>query len=252
MKTRFPNESSDYRVARDALLRRELQLRREMESVASELRALPAGGEVPQDYTFDCVEKNGALAKVPMSGLFRGCDTLMLYHFMFPRQARDTRPGPMAGATAKLAPPEGPCPSCTALIDSWDGAMPHFEGLGGNLAIVANAPIGQVAAFAQDRGWKHIRLLSAANNSFRRDYGGEDSEGQSIAMMTVFKRWPDGAIRLHWASELINTPGDPGQDPRHLGTVEPLWTLFDLTPAGRPSADEQMDYPCGCHERQPR
>jgi predicted dithiol-disulfide oxidoreductase (DUF899 family) len=39
---------------------------------------------------------------------------------------------------------------------------------------------------------------------------------------------------------------DPGQDPRHLGTVEPLWTLFDLTPAGRPSGDEQMEYVC-CH-----
>jgi hypothetical protein len=24
--------------------------------------------------------------------------------------------------------------------------------------------------------------------------------------------------------------------------VEPLWTLFDLTPGGRPSADEQIEY----------
>jgi predicted dithiol-disulfide oxidoreductase (DUF899 family) len=53
-------------------------------------------------------------------------------------------------------------------------------------------------------------------------------------------------IRLHWASELIFAAGDPGQDPRHLGTVEPLWTLFDLTPGGRPDADEQIVYPC-CH-----
>jgi predicted dithiol-disulfide oxidoreductase (DUF899 family) len=60
--------------------------------------------------------------------------------------------------------------------------------------------------------------------------------------MTVFKRWPDGAI-CH-ASELIHAPRDPGQDPRHLGTVEPLWTLFDLTPGGRPHADEQIEYPC--------
>ena len=65
-------------------------------------------------------------------------------------------------------------------------------------------------------------------------------------MMTVFRRWPDGIVRLHWASELIHEPPDPGQDPRHLGTVEPLWTLFDLTPGGRPTGDEQMDYPC-CH-----
>jgi predicted dithiol-disulfide oxidoreductase (DUF899 family) len=31
-----------------------------------------------------------------------------------------------------------------------------------------------------------------------------------------------------------------------MGTVEPLWTLFDLTPGGRPKADEQFEYDC-CH-----
>jgi predicted dithiol-disulfide oxidoreductase (DUF899 family) len=244
MKVSFPNESSRYRAARDALLERELKLRRQMEQVAAELRALPPGGEVPEDYVFDCVGENGAQARVPMSALFRGRDTLVLYHFMFPRHAQDTRPGPVGGATGQLSLAEGPCPSCTALIDTWDGAMPHFEGLGGNLAVVARAPIEQVAAFARDRGWKHIRLLSAANNSFRRDYGGDGPDGQPISFLTVFKRWPDGVIRLHWASELIHAPSDPGQDPRHLGTVEPLWTLFDLTPGGRPTADEQMEYPC--------
>ncbi len=128
--------------------------------------------------------------------------------------------------------------------------MPHFDGLGGNLAIVARAPIAQVAAFARERGWRHIRLLSDGTSSFRRAYGGEGADGQSISMLTVFKRWPDGKIRLHWASEMLHAPSDPGQDPRHLGTVEPLWTLFDLTPAGRPSADEQIEYPCHCGDRE--
>ncbi len=59
------------------------------------------------------------------------------------------------------------CPSCTALIDMWEGGMPHFEGLGGNLWIVARAPAERVAAFARDKGWKQARLLSAAGNSFR-------------------------------------------------------------------------------------
>jgi predicted dithiol-disulfide oxidoreductase (DUF899 family) len=129
--------------------------------------------------------------------------------------------------------------------------MSHFEGLGGNLAIVAKAPIERVAAFAGDKGWKHVRLLSAANNSFRRDYGGDSPDGRPIPILTVFKRWSDGVIRLHWASELIYAPSDPGQDPRHLGTVEPLWTLFDLTPGGRPDGDEQIAYPC-CHRSDER
>jgi predicted dithiol-disulfide oxidoreductase (DUF899 family) len=157
---------------------------------------------------------------------------------------QDTRPGPTVGVTSRLPLAEGPCPSCTALIEMWEGTEPHLAGLGGNLALVAKAPIERVAAFARERGWQHIRLLSAAGNTFKRDYHGEDTEGQQTPILTVFKRWPDGAIRLHWASELLFEPAEPGQDPRHLGTVEPLWTLFDLTPGGRPRADEQIDYDC--------
>ena len=242
MPTAFPNESPQYRVARDALLQRELGLRRQMESVAAELRSLPPGGEVPENYLFDRIGDDGAVETVRMSQLFGDRDTLMLYHYMFPRHSQDTRPGPTSGATAELPLEEGPCPSCTALIDMWEGTMPHFEGLGGNLAIVARAPIDRVAAFARDKGWRHTRLLSAAHCSFRRDYGGDGPDGQPVPLMTVFKRWPNGEIRLHWASELVFAPSDPGQDMRHLGTVEPLWTLFDLTPGGRPSADEQIEY----------
>jgi hypothetical protein len=36
---------------------------------------------------------------------------------------------------------------------------------------------------------------------------------------------------------------------RHMGTVEPLWTLFDLTPGGRPNADEQIEYDCHSNGR---
>jgi predicted dithiol-disulfide oxidoreductase (DUF899 family) len=238
----FPNESPEYRAARNALLEREIDLRRQMEAVAAQLRSLPPGGAVPEDYVFDRLGDRGLRATVRMSELFEGGDTLMLYHYMFPRHSQDSRPGPTRGALADFPLQEGPCPSCTALIDMWDGTIPHFSGLGGNLAVVARAPIERVEAFARDRGWKHVRLLSAANNNFRRDYGGDDADGQPVPILTVFKRWQDGVIRLHWASELLHAPSDAGQDPRHLGTVEPLWTLFDLTPAGRPAADEQIEY----------
>jgi predicted dithiol-disulfide oxidoreductase (DUF899 family) len=244
MSSRFPNEPADYRAARDRLLAKELQLRRQMEAVAAELRSLPDGGAVPEDYVFQRMGPAGMPEEVKLSQLFRGGDTLMVYHYMFPRHSQDSRAGPAGGATAKLPLAAGPCPSCTALVDMWDGTMPHFEGLGGNLVIVARAPIEQVAAFARDKGWRNVRLLSAAGNRFRSDYGGDDAQGEPVPIMTVFKRAPDGTIRLHWASELVFEPTDPGQDMRHLGTVEPLWTLFDLTPGGRPAADEQLDYGC--------
>ncbi|HEX8217472.1 MAG TPA: DUF899 family protein [Allosphingosinicella sp.] len=244
MAIRFPNESAAYREARDALLRSEVALRRQMEAVAEELRALPPGGEVPEDYVFDRIGADGRVETATLSGLFGSGDTLMLYHAMFPRHSKDDRPGPAQGVFADAPLRDGPCPSCTALIDMWEGTMPHFVGLGGNLAIVARAPIGQVAAFARDHGWTHARLLSASGNSFRRDYGGDGPDGEPVPIMTVFRRDANGTIRLHWASELVFEPTEPGQDMRHLGTVEPLWTLFDLTPGGRPAADEQFDYQC--------
>lgn len=130
MSMSFPNETSKYRAARKALLASEIALRRQMEAVAEQLRALPPGREVPEDYLFDAVGEGAASTVIRMSELFRGGDTLMVYHYMFPRHSSDARAGPPSGAMANVPLTEGPCPSCTALIDMWDGTMPHFEGLG--------------------------------------------------------------------------------------------------------------------------
>src|SRR5215212_7778707 len=36
---------------------------------------------------------------------------------------------------------------------------------------------------------------------------------------------------------------EPSRDPRHVGTLEPLWNLLDLTPEGRPTdCDVQLSY----------
>ena len=119
MDVTFPNESSEYRTACTKLLQREVALRREMEAVAAEIRALPPSGAVPEDYEFDHIDAHGAPAKVRLSELFRsGTDTLILYHYMFPRHRSDKRRGPSSGPIARLPLEEGPCPSCTALLDN--------------------------------------------------------------------------------------------------------------------------------------
>src|SRR5262245_41354351 len=114
MGVTFPNETAGYRDAGAALLKREVALRRGVEAVGTLLRALPPGGEVPEDYSFDCIGADSATSTVRLSELFRGGDTLMLYHYMFPRHAEDKRPGPTTGSIAQGPLAEGPCPSCTA------------------------------------------------------------------------------------------------------------------------------------------
>jgi predicted dithiol-disulfide oxidoreductase (DUF899 family) len=238
----FPGESPEYRAARDRLLEQELELRRAMEAVAVARRELPPGGIVPQDYVFEGAGAADAPTGVRLSELFApGLDSLAIYSFMFPRDPGDQRPGPATGQTALLPLQEGPCPSCVALLDQLDGAAEHAsQHL--NLAVVAKSPLPRILAFAEERGWQRLRLLSSAANTYNRDYLAETADGAQRPMLTVFHR-EDDVIRHFWSSELFYAPPDPGQDPRHVGTLEPVWNLFDLTPEGRPPDwDEQLSY----------
>ncbi len=242
MTVRFPGESAEYRAARDRLLNQEIELRRAMEAVAAARRQLPPGGVVPEDYVFRGRGADGTPTDVRLSELFApGKDSLVIYSFMFPRDPNDDRPGPRTGETAVLPLAESPCPSCTALIDQLDGAAEHAT-QHINLAIVAKAPIDRILTFAKERGWRRLRMLSSAANTYNRDYLAETSDRSQRTMLNVFHRDGD-TIRHFWGSELFYAPTDPGQDPRHVGTLEPVWNLFDLTPEGRPTEwDEQLSY----------
>jgi predicted dithiol-disulfide oxidoreductase (DUF899 family) len=210
---RFPNESDEYRAARDALLQEEIELRRQGEAVAEQRRSLPLGGEVPTDYAFD-----GAEGTVHLSELFEnGKDTLFLYNHMF-------IPGEQG------LPLEGACPACTSIIDAVDGEAPHIVQRV-NLAVVAKAPLEQFQEHARTRGWRNVRLLSSANTTYNTDYNGESERGQN-PIATVFVR-RDGVIRHFWSSELFDAPTEPGIHPRHVDFMWPVWSVFDCTPEGR-------------------
>jgi predicted dithiol-disulfide oxidoreductase (DUF899 family) len=242
MSITFPGESAAYRAARDRLLGQEIELRRAREAVAAARRALPPGGPVPEDYVFVGRGADGAPTDVRLSELFApGRDTLAIYSFMFPRDPGDDRPGPDEGESALLPLAEGPCPSCVALLDQLDGAVEHLTPRM-NFAVVAKAPLERVLTFARERGWRRLRLLSSGGNAYNRDYLAETETGDQRPMLNVFHREGD-AIRHFWGSELFYAPTDPDQDPRHVGTLEPVWNLFDLTPEGRAvDWDEQLRY----------
>src|SRR5215211_4502091 len=165
MSLAFPGESAEYRAARERLLEQEIELRRTMEALAAARRELPRGGPVPDDYVFQGEGADGAPTEVRLSELFEpGKDSLVIYSFMFPRDPGDERPGPDSGQTALLPLAESPCPSCVALLDQLEGAAEHAAQRV-NLAVVAKAPLPRLLAFAEERGWRALRLLSAAANS---------------------------------------------------------------------------------------
>ena len=207
--TRFPEESPKYRAARDKLLTEEIKLRRQIEAVAAARRKLPLGGAVTKNYVFD--ELSG---QPHLSELFGdGKATLLVYSYMF---------GPQMPA---------PCTSCTSILDSLDGAAPHVTQRA-NLVVVAKSPIERIAKFAGARGWRHLRLLSSANNTYNRDYHGETDTGAQLPTMNVFRK-RNGRIYHTYSTELLFAPKDRGQDGRHVDLIWPLWNLLDLTPEGR-------------------
>jgi predicted dithiol-disulfide oxidoreductase (DUF899 family) len=210
----FPAETLSYRRARNALLAAEMKLRRQSEAVAAMRRALPAGGLVRTNYVFSAASDSANIGQVRMSELFApGKNTLVIYSFMF---------GSMM---------ERPCPSCTSILDALEGNAQHINQRM-NLAVVAKSPLSRVLAFARERGWRRLRLLSSINNSYNRDYLAETDDGRQMPMLNVFVKRGD-EIRHFWGSEMLYAPWDKGQEPRHVDFMWPLWNIFDMTPDGR-------------------
>ena len=233
----FPNETSEYRSARNALLAGEIALRKQIEALAALRRALPQGGEVPEEYVFERLDKNLRPEKIRMSELFGQHQTLILYSFMY-------------GPERDL-----PCPMCTHLLDSVNGAASHVAQRAA-LYAVAKSPIARLVAWARARGWAHLNFLSTAGNSYDADYFGDTSklpdpilqawgvkkgEVRDETMFNVFKL-DDGRVRHFWGSELTWAPMEPGQHHRSGDAANALWGLLDMTPEGRGEFIPKLHY----------
>ena len=129
---RYPDESADYRKARDALLAEEIELRRHIERVAEMRRQLPPGGAVTRDYRFE-----GEHGPVGFADLFGDKETLVAYSYMFgPRRER-------------------PCPMCTSLMSAWEGEARDIEQRVA-FAMIARSPINRLIAFKKERRWRNL------------------------------------------------------------------------------------------------
>jgi predicted dithiol-disulfide oxidoreductase (DUF899 family) len=205
---RIPNESAEYRAARTALLAEEIELRRHIERVAAQRRALPPGSPVIGDYRFE-----GENGPTDFAGLLGKKETLVIYSYMF---------GPER---------ERPCPMCTNTLGSWEGNAADI-GERVSLAVVARSPAERLTAWKRERGWRNLRLFSDLNGAYSRDYFGILPNGSEIPALNVFTR-RDGTVRHFWSGEMTGSTADPGQDPRGAPDPAALWMVLDCTPEGR-------------------
>lgn len=206
----YPGDSADYRRARTALLAEEIELRRHIERVAAQRRALPLGGALQRDYRFN--DERGA--ELGLADLFGLHDTLITYFWMYgPERPR-------------------PCPMCTALLGSLDiPARDLAQRVA--LAVIGRSPVARQLAFARERGWRHLKFYESIGDDYARDYRGLAPDGSEWPALDVWVK-RDGVVHHFWAGELGGTE-DAGQDARGAPDPTPLWNLLDLTPAGRGS-----------------
>lgn len=203
---RYPNESSDYRSARDALLAEEKALVEKVKAVAEQRRKLPPGGRIKEDYTFKWATDEHLGKEVKVSELFGDKDTLLIYSFMY---------GPGW---------DNPCPSCTSLVDGFDRTTYQVTRNAAFVAI-AKAPADMINAWAKKRGWSQIALVSGSDSPYQADYNCQgETDDMQWPVMHVFKK-TDGDIFHFWGTELQGN---------HVDTVWPYWNLMDFTPEGRP------------------
>ena len=76
---RYPNESREYREARDSLLKDEQELVDKVKSVAERRRTLPLGGQLKENYVFQWANDGKMGEPVKFSELFGTKNTLLLY-----------------------------------------------------------------------------------------------------------------------------------------------------------------------------
>jgi predicted dithiol-disulfide oxidoreductase (DUF899 family) len=205
-KLHFPNESPEYRRARNTLLAEEIELRRHTEQVAALRRAMPLGGVIPEDYTLES-EKG----PIHLSDLFGDKQTLIVYSMMFAPQR------------------ERPCPMCTSFLSGWDGTTRNLrERIA--LAVFARSPVQRLLDFKKERNWQNLQMYSDATGDYTRTYVSADDA--DIPGLNVFTR-RDGKIHHFWSGEISGEMADPGQDPRGAPELDLLWTFLDFTPEGR-------------------
>jgi predicted dithiol-disulfide oxidoreductase (DUF899 family) len=206
---RYPNESQEYRDTRDALLKDEEELTRKLKSVAGKRRQLPLGGQLKEDYVFHWASDGKVGKPVRFSELFGDKNSLLFYSWMF-GPARDK-----------------PCPSCTSLMDGFDRTW-YSVAQTAAFAAIAKAPAERVNAWAKERGWSQIPLVSGSQSSYQADYKCQgETEDMQLPVMHVFTKREGRIFHFCGTETMMN----------HVDTVWPYWNLMDFTPENRPDRD---------------
>lgn len=210
-----PNASPAYREAREELYAAEKQLMQHVERVATMRRELSQGPQVP-DYEFI-----GPDGPTRLSQLFdRDREPyLVMYHLMYWPDDDEF------------------CPMCSGWIDSLNGVTPHITQRV-NFVVASQAPPERLQQWARQRRWDRARLLSDIGTELADAIAARDEDADPVSTVAVFSK--DGDVLRH---VYTMHPDENENTIRGIDLLNPVWHVFDLTPAGRGDFNLRNDYP---------
>jgi predicted dithiol-disulfide oxidoreductase (DUF899 family) len=209
-----PSASGEYRQAREKLLAAEKNLMQQIEQVAQMRRDLPEGPEVP-DYEFIGLDGPVRLSQLFQSGRE---PYLVIYHLMY------------------WADDDEFCPMCSGWIDGLNAVAPHITQRV-NFVVASLAPPDRLQQWARERGWDRVPVLSDVGAGLADAITARDEDGDPVSTVAVFSK--DGSTLRH---TYTMHPDEEEHTIRGIDLLQPVWHVFDLTPAGRGGVNLRNDY----------
>jgi predicted dithiol-disulfide oxidoreductase (DUF899 family) len=136
----------EWLAARERLLAREKEHTKLGDELAQQRRELP-WVPVGEEYRFDTDDGERTLGE-----LFDGRSQLLAYHFMF---------GPSY---------EAGCPTCSSMVDGFDGLLAHLHARDVSFTLVSQAPLEKLQAYKRRMGWR-IPWVSSSPTAFNYEIG---------------------------------------------------------------------------------
>ena len=222
----------EWQAERDQLLTEEKEHTTRADELAEKRRALPW---VPIEKEYELETADG---KKSLADLFDGRSQLLIYHFMF-------GPSYQAG-----------CPTCSSMVDSVDGLLPHLHARDVTIALVSRAPLEKLLSYRERMGWR-IPWASSANSDFNFDFGASFREEEMRAGMPPEDQLPPIAARnaketgtdlVSYISEMFGATAFKLEDGvvyktyattgRGVEFLMGYYGIFDRMPRGRDEGDE--------------
>src|SRR5215218_2585749 len=128
---------------------------------------------------------------------------------------------------------EAGCPTCSSMVDCFDGLLPHLHARDVTLLLVSTAPLSKLQAYKQRMGWS-VPWASSASTEFSFDMGASFTAEQVREQMPPEDQLPAVSVFTRQDGAVYQTYGTTWRGVEFLMGYYPI---LDRAPKGRDEGD---------------